>query len=775
MSLQTVPEALNSRAVEILQLLAEGLSDREIADRLYLTINTVKWYNRQIYSILGVGSRTQAIARAHELQLLDAEKSAPFNSAAPAALSSNLPAETTRFIGRARERAAIIQMLETVHLLTLVGPPGTGKTRLAITVGRETTQYFPDGVYFISLAPISDPALVVYAIATALGVTETIGQPVNKALKQFLRPRYILLILDNFEHLLVAAPEVSELLAAAPHLKVMATSREPLHLYGEHEYAVPPLDLPDFNHLNPRALADCESTALFMQHARAVRSDFELTPENAADIAQICMRLEGLPLAIELAAARSKLLSPRALLDRLENRLDTLTGGAQDLPARQRTLRNTIEWSYNLLDDGERTLFARLGIFHGGCSLEAVEAVCGDNLPMDVFDGLESLVNKSLIQQKELPGGESRFVMLETLHEYALEQLLNSGEAPTIYRQHAEFFVQLAEHAEPELRRGGFTYWMNRLENEYSNLLIALEWSLGDGDAELGLRLVATLRDFWVMSDRYVQAQNWAQRALTKSTNITPDVRIRVLLSAGLTLFYGSREHQLQQRLLGEAVELARATDDKLNLAWACIFRAVTSIGHADEYEEAVSTAEQGLSLFRTLDFKPGMAQALNIIGELTRVQGDDDWAQRVYEECLDIVRRSGELRREAMILNNMGCILMHQADYQRAETLFKTALSQRIKVGHDKRGCLTNILYLAGAIAATGHPERAARLFGASYALLESIGVELEPGDKPEHERDLSFVRAHLNDQTFNKHWNEGRDMTLQQTIDYALQPSGM
>jgi predicted ATPase/DNA-binding CsgD family transcriptional regulator len=765
-------ESLSKRAVEILRLVADGMSDREIAERLVLTINTVKWYNRQIYSILGVGSRTQAIARARELQLLDEEdEAAPLPDAVQRTARYNGPAEANRFIGRKYTLEAIIRLLDTTHLLTLVGPPGTGKTRLALQIACDLADTFQHGVYFVSLAPIHDAAHVTNAIASALGINESRGRPLIETLKQVLHDSHMLLILDNFEHLLPAATQVSELLAAAPYLTVLATSREPLHLYGEHEYAVPPLELPDPEYIGPQALADCESVALFMQRARAVRSDFELTPANALDIARICVRLEGLPLAIELAASRIKLLTPRLLLARLGSRLDTLTGGAQDLPARQQTLRNTLEWSYNLLNEGEKLLFARLAVFQGGCSLDAIEAVCAEALPMDIFDGLISLVDKSLIRQSEALGGEPRFVMLETIHEYAWEQLRASDEAAMMQQRHTEYFVQMAERAAPELRQSGFSYWMNRLENEDNNLLAVLEWSLEDGDVELGLRLVAALRDFWLMSSRFMQAENWTQCALAKSKTLAPPLRIGALTTAGIVLYYSSQQRALQKRLLQDALELTRVADDQHNKAWALVFLGMASVGQASEYEEARATIEAGLNLFRELGHKPGMAQAFNSMGELMRIHGDLEGAQAAYEACLRVVRETGEKRREAMSLNNLGCVTMHRGDVQRAKQLFRNALSKRLEVGHDKRGSVTNILFLAGAIAATGDPERAARLFGAAKALLEPMGVGLEPGDQPEYDRDLAVVRAQIDDATFQMCWQEGRALSLEQAAAYALE----
>jgi predicted ATPase/DNA-binding CsgD family transcriptional regulator len=439
-------EGLSTRAIEILNLLAEGMSDREIAQRLVISINTVKWYNRQIYSMLGVSSRTQAAARAHDIVSPDTKQQRePSLHVAEFSSTQRLPVEVNSFVGRKQTRQRIKRLLDVSRLLTLVGPPGTGKTRLALRIAWEVKDFFREGALFVSLAPVSDPAHVTNAIAQAAGVSAVPGQTLLETLKHALLDSHRLLILDNFEHLLPAAHQISELLAAAPRLKVLTTSREPLHLYGEQVYAVPTLELPDLEHMDLAYIAECESTALFIQRAQAVDPDFALTKDNALDIAKICLRLEGLPLAIELAAVSIKILTPRMLLSRLSSRLNTLTGGAHDLPVRQQTLRNTLDWSYNLLDEEEKKLFARLAVFPGAWSLESIEAICGDDFLQDVYQIVTSLVDKSLLMQTEAQGEKTCFVMLETIREYAREQLEESGEADQIRRRYAAYAAPVNE------------------------------------------------------------------------------------------------------------------------------------------------------------------------------------------------------------------------------------------------------------------------------------------------------------------------------------------
>jgi non-specific serine/threonine protein kinase len=760
---------LSGRATEILRLLAEGLSDREIAERMVMTINTVKWYNRQIYSQLGVGSRAQAVAHARAIGLLGVDDEVALKPVMPAA-RHNLPAEMTRFIGRKRETADIRRLLSSARLLTLTGPPGTGKTRLAVHAAWEITNAFQDGVYLVSLASISDPALVANAVARIVGANEISGQSLIETLKRALRDRQMLLVLDNFEHLLPAASLVSELLAATTRLRVLATSREALRLYGEHEYAVPLLELPDPHRLDPAGLAACESVSLFMERASEVQPDFELTPENALDIAKICVRLEGLPLAIELAAARVRLMPPKLLLARLSSRLETLVGGPRDVPPRQQTLRQTIDWSYNLLTDEEKTLLARLAVFRGGRSLEAIEAVCQPGLSVDTLEGVESLLNKSLLF---LQSGEAepRFLMLEMIHEYASEQLRASGEAETLCQRHADYFAGLAERAAPELRQASFSYWALRLESENENLRAALEWSLGGGDVRVGLRLAVALRDFWIISSRsYAEGQRWLERALLVSEAVSPDLRAKVLCAAGVVLFY-SVQRAPGKRHLEAAIALARLAGDQLTLAWALIFLGAFAIGQGiKEYRPALALTGEGLALFRELGHKPGMAQALNIIGELNRTNGDDESAKSAYEEALSLVRETGEARREAMLLANLGFIAMHRADIQDAETLFRAAFMQSSKLDYDRYLIVSHIICLAGAVGARGELEWAARLYGAAEALFEPIGAELPPGDRQEYERSLSHIRRGLDAAAFEACWQEGRAMSFEQVVQTVL-----
>jgi predicted ATPase/class 3 adenylate cyclase len=449
---------------------------------------------------------------------------------------NNLPTQPTPLVGREREVSEVSDLLRRadVRLLTLTGTGGTGKTRVALQSAAELVDEFEDGVFFVALATLTDPGLVASTLTQALGVAESGEKQPEDALREFVRERELLLLMDNFEQVLEATPLLEELQAAAPRLKVLATSRAALRLYGEREFPVPPLALPDPAYPPPpERLTQYEAVRLFVERARAVKPDFSVTNENAPAVAEICVRLDGLPLAIELAAARIRLLPPRAMLARLGSRLKLLTGGARNLPERQRTLRGAIEWSYELLTPEERTLFARLSVFAGGRTLEIIETICDPEGELDTLDGLESLLEKSLLRQEEGPGGEPRFVMLETIHEYAREKLEESGEAEEVRRRHAEHFLTLAEESYPELKGPDQLEWLERLEAEHDNMRAALSWALGRKEAEVALRLGGALWWFWWMRGHNSEGRRLLEEALAIDGRVSPEVRAMALAGVG--------------------------------------------------------------------------------------------------------------------------------------------------------------------------------------------------------------------------------------------------
>src|SRR5918993_381173 len=476
----------------------------------------------------------------------------------------NLPRQPTPFLGREREISELVDMLrrDEVQLLTLTGPGGTGKTRLALQAAADLLDDFRDGVFFVPLAPLSDPALIAPAIGNAIGIREEGERSLAERLRDVLATKHLLLVLDNMEHLVEGAPLVGEILAASPRLKVLATSRLPLRLRAEREYPVPPLALPRRKPPPlPEHLTQYTAVQLFVERAQAVKPDFAIDNENAPAVAEICHRLDGLPLAIELAAARVRMLSPQAMLPRLEKRLPLLTGGARDAPARQRTLRNTIAWSYDLLEPKEQILFRRLAVFGGGATFEAVEAVANADGSLDVFGGLERLLEQSLLRQDVGPEGEPRFSLLETIREFGIEQLEAHGESEDAQARHAGFFLTLVEEAAPDLHGPTQRAWLERLETEHDNIRAALGWSLTH-EPEAALRIGAALFWFWYYRGHLTEGRDWIERALATGASASPDVRARVLNWS--SAFAWERADYATAALRSEeALALARSAGDQ--------------------------------------------------------------------------------------------------------------------------------------------------------------------------------------------------------------------
>ena len=717
------------------------------------------------------------------------EENDPAGRAADSPQLHNLPLPATPLVGREHEVAAASGRLQRadVRLLTLTGPPGIGKTRLAVAVANTLLAKFPHGVYFVDLAPVTDAGLVLPTVAHVLGLRQVTDRSLIEELGDYLASKRVLLVLDNFEQVVEAAPVLTELLQGSPNVKLLVTSRELLRVSGEHNFPVPPLSLPPVlaDHgaprtlaaLSPERLGSFDAVQLFVQRAVALQPGFALTPDNALIVAGICCRLDGLPLAIELAAARVRHLPPHDIYARLEQRLHVLSGGARDLPLRQRTLRNTIEWSYNLLDGDERLLFARLAIFRGGCSLEAAEAVCGEDLPVEVFDGLASLVDQSLVQHKETSEGEARFVQLEMIHEYAREQLEAGGELEALCRKHAAYFVGLAERAEVELRRAHQQYWFHLLEMEIDNLRAALQWSLGSGDIAVGIRIISGTLLYWHIYGRQDEGIRWTQHLLAQMDETPsatgPAYQVRLLRCAAHLISY--RDSATAVQLSRQALLTARACGDKAQLGWALYTMGALDPAFTSEPEtgELTGALAEAQALFRELDDQQGIAQVLNSIGEHARLSGDDERARRAYEGSLEIFERLGDTRAQYSLLYNMAFVAQHEGDHQEAIRLLRRSLALCQDVGVPAE-VARELLALAGPLGAAGDAVGAARLFGAADAFFQHSGALVDPDDQPEHDRNIAFVRAELGEAAFAVAWAEGQAMTLDQATAYAHTASG-
>ncbi|MBK9125859.1 MAG: tetratricopeptide repeat protein [Chloroflexi bacterium] len=750
------------REIEILQLMADGQSNREIADRLFIGVETVRWYAKQIYSKLDVPGRDEAADKARELGLL-ALKTGEYPQVQPRHM---LPAQLTSFIGREREIEEVAALLHDSRLLTLTGPGGTGKTRLGIRFASQHADRFPDGTCFVDLAAITDPTMVAPAIAQALGVADCCDQPMIETLQQAISLRKMLLILDNFEQVIDAAVVVRELLAGTEHPRILVTSREALRVSGEQVYPVPPLSLADNG-------GEPESVALFVQRAQAVKPNFHLDPFTRETVADICRQLDGMPLAIELAATLSRFLTPEAILARLAQRLDTLKGGARDAPARQQTLRKTIDWSYNLLSPAEKALFARLSVFRGGRSLGAIEAVCGDGLDSDVLDTLAALVDKNMIRQAEDFNGEPRFFMLETIQAYARERLDDSGDAVDVQRRHAAYVAELVERAQPFLRQREGEYWYPRLSVEHDNIRTALAWALSGGDAGIGARIVGALRDFWFYEGFHVEGLHWAHQALEHLDDVDASVGATVLMTAG-SMSAGRQDSAQGREFYGRAVEQARESGDRHIAAWALMFHAMSTYdaapGDRNAYQTALTLCKESLSLVEALDDQPGIAQALNILANIYHAHGEYTLAKDTYEACLRIVLKTGERRRETMSYANLAEVAYDLEEYDRAQRLAYAALQLAWQVGFRYMTVLQLGYTVPAALVGIGRPHSAARALGASIAKQESLNIRHQPNYSMQVEPVVTRVRSSLSEAEFRAEYEAGRALSLEDAVAFAL-----
>jgi predicted ATPase/class 3 adenylate cyclase len=688
---------------------------------------------------------------------------------------NNLPLELTSFIGRKREIEEVRRALEESRLVTLTGPGGTGKTRLGLQVGAELLDRFEHGVFFVGLAPVYDPDLLSSTIARALGVSEVGARPIMDTLKEYLRDRELLLILDNFEQIAGAAPTLVELLKAGPRLRLLVTSRAVLHVSGEAEYQVPPLELPDYRQLPPlEVLSQYEAVILFIQRAQAVRPGFTVTNENAPAVAEICARLDGLPLALELAAARVRLLTPQAILARLESRLTLLTGGARDLPARQQSLRDAIGWSYDLLDEPERALFRTLSVFVGGWNLEAAEVVCNPEgrLRVETLDALGSLADKSLIRQTETEGGEPRFRMLEVIREYALERLAQEDEAEEIRRRHAGFFLDLAETVEPKLTGPGQARWLDTVELEHDNLRAALDWLSESGNAVMALRLGSSLWRFWQMRGFLHEARQRLTNLLAlPGASEDPAVRAKALEALG-GVTYWMADYEIARGFYEESLEIHRRLGDRAGIANALYNISFTYEVPQTDLAAAKTFAEESLAIFRELGDEIGIAKSLWALGSSGSEPSlvDDETAEAYLTEAIAIFRRLDDRFSLGWVLHSLGLRAVDTGEFEEA----RARLSEALAIFADARD-MTGILLLLDDFSvlalARGQRERALRLAGAEAALQAATGTDLVGSMTRFGGRDL-YAQG-VTEEAEISAWAEGQIMSVEEAVAYALKDS--
>jgi len=673
-----------------------------------------------------------------------------------------LPVQPTPLIGRGDEIEAISTLLagEGARLVTLTGAGGSGKTRLALQVAADLAERFRDGVVFVGLAALDDAALVPSELAKVLSVRQG-EEPLSEGLAAHLRGRQLLLVLDNLEQLPEVAPFVGELLSGAPGLSVLATSRAPLNLSGEHEFVVPPLPVPPVPDLG--ALARYDSIALFVERARRVDRRFALTAENASAVAEICRRLDGLPLAIELAAARAKVLAPQEMLPRLEQGLGLLAGGARDLPPRQRTLRATIDWSFRLLSEDERTLFARLSVFAGGWTLAAAEALCKPDF--DVVGATASLLGKSLVERVEA-AGESRYRMLRTIRMYGLDALEERGELEAMCLRHAQVYADLTRDAPAGLDGPEQAFWISRIEVEHDNLRAALAFAIERAD-QVALQLVAQVHRFWLLHGLVREGRRWIRAALDACPAGDPVLRANALFAGGaIEIYFADFDAAVAQT--EECLRLARELDD-----WRLVARALNNLaicaGARGDHEAATALHEQSLAASRALGATAGVASSLCNLAILAMYEGRYADARPLLEESLELARAINHAQGIKLVLTNLGVVSLELGEVERARAMFIEALQAARDLG-DPVGVVDCLGELACIALAFGDTGRAARLFGAEERLRDGIGVPVHEPDVPRHDRAVGETRARLGDEAFSTAWAEGRDLDIDDAGEYAL-----
>ncbi|MEO8573364.1 MAG: protein kinase [Pyrinomonadaceae bacterium] len=687
--------------------------------------------------------------------------------------TSNLRSYLAPIIGRRGEISDVTQLLrdERVRLVTLTGTGGTGKTRLAHAVAETMLPEFADGVFMIELSSVSLPELVPASIAQPLGVKDAGGRPVFDILKDYLSDKEMLLVLDNFEQIVNAAPQIAELLAAASGLKILVTSRFLLHITAEREFVVPPLSPPSGELLSSfEKIERNDAVQLFTERAQAVNPEFNLTAENSRSVAEICRRLEGLPLAIELAAARTKILSPSAILSRLESRLKLLTGGPRDLPERQRTMQGALDWSYDLLDENEKEVFRWLSVFSGSFSVDAAEAVCGSEKPKDdveVVDAISSLLDKSLLIRVEGKGGEHRFSMLEVVREYAEHALQKAGENGAATHAHAEYFVSQGEKAEPFLQAAQSAEWLDRLEAEHDNLRAAMQWALIN-DPTLAVRLAVAVRNFWLLHSHLSEGYRWLKAALERGGEPAASLRFKLMNGLGLAARFRG-DYETARKAYSDGLAAGKEAGDKQGVALSSRGLGLVAMQQGDA-AAAREYFESGLAISRELDDKFGIAISLSFLGDLARTEKDFSRARPLFEESLDLFRDLDNKSAVSDALNNLGAACFGAGELRLSKKHFAEAANLAFDLG-NKMTISYSLDGFAALAVENGDLKRAAQLCGAAEALRESIGYKIEPAEAVFRDVYLGRLRERLDANEFNEAFDRGHAVEPQEAVAIAFE----
>jgi predicted ATPase/class 3 adenylate cyclase len=724
---------------------------------------------------------------------------------------NNLPVPPTAFIGRTADLKEVMSLLgqTDVRLLTLTGPGGTGKTRLSLEIAAEMLGEYPQGVFFVDLAPISDPALVATTIAHTMGIREGGGRPPLENLKDYLADRRMLLLLDNFEQVIDAAPLIAELLSEAPHLNLLVTSRIALQIRGEREYPVSPLSLPVGVHPDSsETLLESDAIQLFIQQAQAVKPGFQLTTANATTLVEICRRLDGLPLAIEIAAARVRMLSPSVLLKRLDQSLQLLVGGAKDLPNRQQTLRNAIDWSFNMLEPEVQSLFIRLSVFAGGFDLESAGAICNSDSELDVYLGVEKLLENNLLRQADSVSDEPRFDMLQTIRDYAGEKLTVAGEQDDLRRAHGLHFSQQAELMGLHVYGAEAVSWLERIDEEHDNFRAALVWALSIPEGlPAAVQICMGLFWFWYRYGHFHEGREWCERteAVARQASI-PELHSMALAFAGMMAMWEGDLHIAVERMeqgmrlrqgfkddagyaisqmsygivllnqgrdveaypnLVESAELFDQSGNDWYKATALVHLANVALGLGD-FEQARARLDQAMPMVNEIGDAWQVAFALNNYGEIARAQGDYATAEEYYLQTDEQYREADALGDQARMVHTAAYLALHKGDYEGARERFTQSLTHFLELG-NKRGIAECLAGLAAVAADLGQDEWAVPLLAAAQGLLTSFGAAWWPADRVEVDRIRTNLQYRLGEEKYQELWDLGEAMSMEKAIEYS------
>ena len=760
-------ESFSSREFEVLELVSNGLSNREIAQKLHLSIETVKWYNKQMFMKLGVKNRIQAVNKAAELNLLDSEQAPPTQENTPPA--GNLPAQLTSYVGREKEIGEIKELLKNNRLVVLTGAGGSGKTRLSLKVGEELQGEYRDGVWLVELANIHDPSLVLGMIVKVLNITERADAPLDELLKRYLGQRHLLLLIDNLEHLLACAPLIGELLAAAPHLSVLGTSRERLHIYGEQEYPVHPLDLPDpQTNMHSENLKNVESIALFIKRAHAVDPTLSLDNEALQNLARICVSLDGLPLAIELCAPMVKMFPLKVIADRIEESLDAIPSGPRNLPTRQQTLQGAIQWGYDLLEGNEMRLFERLAVFNGGGTLQAVEAICGDGISGNLGNTLSALVNKNMVLARERQDGDIYFGLLDTIRQYGRDKLIESGQADQLADRHAGYFMRLAKQGAVALRGPDQIIWTDRFIATHDNLRSALNWVIETGQVEAALQFIHDMYEFWLRHADFEEARQWFEQILAlPEIQQFPELHTTAFIELSWTYWLQGKPEEARN-MAEQALPLARAQPNKRNIVVSLLNLGLMLVLQTDDFDRGHSYIEEARDICQDNHIEWELARSFMALAVSHSRQKNYSEVRALYSKAFSLYQILGDSNFQCVVNRLIGDLELRQNNLAEAVGAYRESLMVA-RIVKNNLQIANNFWGLARVAEVEENHVFAVQLYKVRKGILEDMGAWSNRDDL-ELEEALATARATLGEAEFQSVWEAGQRMTTEEAIEFAL-----